>query len=106
MEKKDQWWRSLVLGDYQQIEVKDGEWHYTKRNADFTPLLVGNLINLLSFGAGSENLAAKQNLQAAIRAADPLSGERRLREALEPHRGPPGRRRIPPQLWVASNDNP
>jgi TonB family protein len=59
-EKKDQWWRSVVLGDYQQIEVKDGEWHYTKRNADFTPLLVGNLINLLSFGAGSENLAAKR----------------------------------------------
>ncbi len=58
--KKDQWWRSVVLGDYQQIEIKDGEWHYTKRNADFTPLPVGNLINLLSFGAGSENLAAKR----------------------------------------------
>jgi TonB family protein len=59
-EKKDRWWRSVVLGDFQQIEVKDGEWHYTKRNADFTPLPVGYLINLLSFGAGSENLAAKR----------------------------------------------
>jgi TonB family protein len=59
-EKKGRWWRDVVLGDYQQIEVKDGEWHYTKRNADFTPLPVGNLINLLSFGAGSENLAAKR----------------------------------------------
>jgi TonB family protein len=64
-EKRDQWWRSVVLGDYQQIEVKDGEWHYTKRNADFTPVPVGNLINLLSFGAGSENLAAKREKRRA-----------------------------------------
>ena len=65
-EKKDHWWRSIVLGDYQQIEVKDGEWHYTKRNADFTPLPVGNLIYLLSFGAGSENLAAKREKHRTI----------------------------------------
>lgn len=59
-EKKDRWWRSIVFGDFQQIEVKDGEWHYTKRNADFTPLPVEYLIDLLNFGADSEKLAAKR----------------------------------------------
>jgi TonB family protein len=57
-EAKDRWWRKVVLGDFQQIEVKNGEWHYTARNADFTPMRVGNLISLLNFDA--KDLIAKK----------------------------------------------
>jgi len=57
---KDHWRREVTLGPFEQVEVKNGEWHYTWRNADFTPVRVGELINLLSFGAGAENLVAKK----------------------------------------------
>jgi TonB family protein len=59
-EAKDRWWRKVVMGDFQQIEVKNGDWHYTLRNIDFTPLRVGNLIGLLDHGAESSQLVAKK----------------------------------------------
>lgn len=59
-EAKDRWWRKVVMGEFQQIEVKNGEWHYTVRNADFTPLRVANLISLLDHGAESSQLVAKK----------------------------------------------
>jgi TonB family protein len=59
-EGKDRWWRKVVFGDFQQTEAKNGEWHYTARNADFTPLRVGNLVTLLDLGDNSENLIAKR----------------------------------------------
>ena len=44
---KDRWWRKIVLGDYQQINVHDGENLFTARNLGFTPERVGELVNLL-----------------------------------------------------------
>jgi len=54
-EANDRWWRRIDLGGFHQIEVKNGEWHYTSRNANFTPLRVSDLIGLLHFAyvAGS-----------------------------------------------------
>jgi TonB family protein len=59
-EAKDRWWRKIVAGDFHQIEVRNGEWHYTARNASSTPLLVDYLIGLLNFGLKPQDLTAKR----------------------------------------------
>ncbi|MGO9325536.1 MAG: TonB family protein [Terracidiphilus sp.] len=59
-EANDRWWRRIDLGDFHQIEVKNGEWHYTSRNATFTPSLVTNLIGLLGFAYEAGSLTAKK----------------------------------------------
>ena len=64
-EAKDRWWRGVVIEGFQQIEVKNGEWHYTSRNLGFTPIQVVNLIALLDFdylnlGGDSGEMIAKK----------------------------------------------
>jgi TonB family protein len=59
-EANDRWWRRIDLGDFHQIEVKSGEWHYTSRNSSFTPLRVTNLIVLLHFAYETGSLTAKK----------------------------------------------
>ncbi len=44
---KDLWSLSLKMGDFQQLEVKKGEWLYTKRNLSFTPLPLTEFLNLI-----------------------------------------------------------
>src|SRR5580658_7654941 len=39
-EAKDRWWRRVVIGDFLEIQIKNGEWLYTTRNLDFTPTRV------------------------------------------------------------------
>jgi len=67
-EAKDRWWRGVVIEGFQQIEVKNGEWHYTSRNLDYTPMQVVNLIGLLDFdylnlGGDSGEMIAKKGKQ-------------------------------------------
>jgi len=62
-EAKDRWWRKVTVDEFEQIEVKNGEWHYTVRNASFTPLAIGNLISLLGFGDDSKDFIAKKEKQ-------------------------------------------
>ena len=58
-EAKDRWWRRVVVGDFQQIQIRNGEWQYTVRNLDFTPLRIRDLFDLLNVGAGAEGWIAK-----------------------------------------------
>ena len=44
---RDLWWRKVVIGGFQQIEIRNGDWRYIARNANFTPFRVQELIDLL-----------------------------------------------------------
>ena len=48
------------MGDFEQIEVRNGDRQYTSRNLNFTPVRIGELISLLQFAEGSEGLLAKK----------------------------------------------
>ena len=57
---KNQWWRKIAMGDFEQIDVRNGDRQYTSRNIGFTPARIRELINLLQFAEGSEGLLAKK----------------------------------------------
>ncbi len=57
---KDHWWRRIVMGSFEQIEIRNGDRLYTSRNLSFTPVRIGELISLLEFAEGSEGLQAKK----------------------------------------------
>jgi hypothetical protein len=59
-EARDRWWRRIVMGDFEQIEIRNGDRQYTSRNLGFTPVRIGELISLLQFAEGSEGLLAKK----------------------------------------------
>jgi TonB family protein len=59
-EAKDRWWRRIVMGDFEQIEIRNGDRQYTSRNLSFTPVRIGELISLLQFAEGAEGLLAKK----------------------------------------------
>jgi len=59
----DQWWRRIVMGDFEQVDVRNGEKQYTSRNLDFTPLRILELTGLLEFAKGSEGLQVKKQKQ-------------------------------------------
>ena len=48
------------MGDFEQIEVRNGDRLYTSRNLSFTPVRIGELISLLQFAEGSEGLLASK----------------------------------------------
>lgn len=48
------------MGDFEQIEIRNGDRQYTSRNLSFTPVRIGELISLLQFAEGSEGLQAKK----------------------------------------------
>ena len=62
-ESKDRWWRKIVMGDFEQIEIRNGDRLYTSRNIGFTPIRIRELISLLQFAEGSESLIAKKQRQ-------------------------------------------
>ena len=57
---KDRWWRRIVMGNFEQIEIRNSDRLYTSRNLSFTPARIGELINLLEFAEGSEGLLARK----------------------------------------------
>ena len=59
-EAKDRWWRKIVFGHFQEVQIKNGEWEYTVRNFDFTPLRVEDLLDLLAFGGHANGWIAKK----------------------------------------------
>ena len=59
-QEKDHWWRKIVMGDFEQIEIRNGDRQYTTRNLSFTPLRIGELIGLIQFAEDSEGLLAKK----------------------------------------------
>jgi TonB family protein len=56
----DRWWRKVVLGTFEQIDIRNGEKLITTRNIAFTPIPVRELIDLLEFAEGREQLIAKK----------------------------------------------
>lgn len=62
-DSKDRWWRKIVLGGFQQIDVHDGEKRYTVRNLGFTPLRVRELITLTQFAEDPDALIVKKQRQ-------------------------------------------
>jgi TonB family protein len=53
---KNQWWKSVELGDYKQIEVRNGGWLYTTRNSTSSPVRVRQLIQLIEFAQDAKDL--------------------------------------------------
>lgn len=62
-EAKDRWWRKVTMQGFEQIEIRNGDRHYTSRNMDFTPVRIGELVSLLQFAEGSESLVVKKQKQ-------------------------------------------
>jgi TonB family protein len=60
---KDRWWRRIVMGNFEQIEVRKGDRLYTSRNMAFTPVRIRELISLLQFAEDSEGLESKKQKQ-------------------------------------------
>ena len=55
---KNQWWRSVELGDYKQTEVRNGGWLYTTRNSTSSPVRVRQLIQLINFAQDAKDMVA------------------------------------------------
>jgi TonB family protein len=62
-ESNDRWWRKIVMGDFEQTEIRNGDRQYTSRNISFKPIRTVELINLLQFADRSEGLLAKKQKQ-------------------------------------------
>lgn len=61
--QKDQWWRFVQMGDYEQTDVRVGGWLYTTRNDSSTPVRVRQLFQLLQFGENAKDLLADKPQQ-------------------------------------------
>ncbi|HEX4749580.1 MAG TPA: energy transducer TonB [Bryobacteraceae bacterium] len=59
-EASDRWWRKIVLGQFEQTEVRNRDTLYIQRNTPFTPARVKELVSLLGFAEDSEGLHAKK----------------------------------------------
>jgi TonB family protein len=62
---KDRWWSKVSVGGFDQIRIQNGEWSYTARNLDFTPIRVQELINLIHLTESSvyEGKKAKERTE-------------------------------------------
>jgi TonB family protein len=60
---KDRWWRRIVLGEFKQVEIRNGDKLYTSRNASFTPIRINELISLLQFAVDPAELNVKKQKQ-------------------------------------------
>lgn len=61
--QKDQWWRFVQMGDYEQTDVRVGGWLYTTRNDSSTPVRIRQLFQLLQFGENTKDLVADKPQQ-------------------------------------------
>lgn len=59
-EARDRWWRKLIMGTYEEIDIRNGEMQYTLSNQDVMPLRIVDLFRLLQFADGGEDLSAKR----------------------------------------------
>ena len=62
-EADDHWWRRIVMGDFEQTDIRNGDKLYTSRNAPFTPLRIRQLVSLLQLGGNFEGLQVKKQKQ-------------------------------------------
>jgi TonB family protein len=66
-EASDRWWRKISMGLFQQIEIKNGERLYTSRNAEFTPVRIRDVLNLISIAESPDRLQLKKQTQRVER---------------------------------------
>jgi TonB family protein len=59
----EHWWRRIVMGDFEQTDVRAGDKLYTSRNAPFTPVRVGELLSLFQFAEHTQGLQVKKEKQ-------------------------------------------
>jgi TonB family protein len=64
-EADNRWWRRIVAGNFEQIDMRNGDRLYTTRNAPFTPLRILELMSLLHF-AHSEGLVVKKEKKRIV----------------------------------------
>lgn len=60
---KEQWWRQIQLGEFKQIDVRNGGWLYTTRNSSSTPVRVRQLIQLLAYAEDAKDLDVDREQQ-------------------------------------------
>jgi TonB family protein len=66
----DRWRREVQLGDFQQVEIRNGDRLYTSRNLPFTPFRVNELISLLQFAGSPDSLLVKKQKQRSDNGAE------------------------------------
>lgn len=66
-EAGDRWWRKISMGDFHQIDIKDGDRLYTSRNAPFTPAKTLDLLGLLHVAKNPDRLQIKKQKQRVER---------------------------------------
>jgi len=62
-EASDRWWLKVRMGDFQQIEMKNGDRLYTSRNASFTPARTKEVQSLLYIWRNPDQLQVKKQKQ-------------------------------------------
>ncbi len=68
-EAKDRWRRDVVLGEFREIEIRNGDWRYISRNTNFTPLRVQQLENLLGLDSVHESWIASKEKRRVVHGA-------------------------------------
>src|ERR1022692_1805900 len=66
----DRWWRKIVMGDFEQIDIRNGDKLFTSRNITFTPVRVRELISLLRIAEVSEGRQVKKQRQRVENGVD------------------------------------
>ncbi len=59
-EDDDRWWRKVKMGDFQQVDVKNGDRLYTSRNAPFTPVRTLELLSVIHVGQNRDRLQIRK----------------------------------------------
>jgi TonB family protein len=65
----DRWWRKVVMGSFEQIDIRNGDKLYTRRNLAFTPYPVFELAGLLQFAGDFDGLHVikqKQRMEGSV----------------------------------------
>jgi TonB family protein len=60
---KERWWRNIVMSDFQQTDMRNGDKLYTDRNARFTPIRITQLVNIIHFAEAPEGVQVKKQKQ-------------------------------------------
>src|ERR1035441_10603512 len=63
-EAKGHWWRRIVMGNFEQIDIRNGDSLYTSRNIGFTPVRIRELISLLLFAEDSDGMLVEKQRQS------------------------------------------
>src|ERR1039458_4217709 len=62
-EASDRYWRKVSMGDFQQIDIKNGDRLYTSRNAPFTPVRTLELLSVIHVGENPNRVQIRKQKQ-------------------------------------------